>query len=569
MAQEWYYAQGDRKVGPVSAKGLKHAAADGTLQPMTLVWTEGMKEWKEARSIKGLASLWTVTSSVASAALLPAPLRRAVPIAKPASAPPPTDASSAEVAAIPSLAQQPWLIGLSVLCCFPAGLLLVWLHPRWSQMTKWVVTAVVGGFLLVMAATTTKQGQESTTGTSAGTPLDSALRRGKPSGWGCISTSGRVLVPFEYDKIGVTVDGLTPVKKSIFWGYVDGSGAEVIKPQFKYAWPFADGLARVKQDDKYGTIQTKWGYVDRDGRMAVAFQFDEATDFENGFALVKTGGDGYFIDKIGKKSTPTDGRVIPDKDNGRYGLRGSDGRWVVRPQFTAVAATGPDRWVIYGDDRRTGLIDSSGKVIVALQNGRSLFQRPTGADSVLEPRPLPASQGDDLIAVLDQRRQLMGWIGRDGRDVIPPRFFLGPMHFTEGLAAAKPGFDVGVLKGPNPQEAARRQEQSSGYGKVGFIDPKGKWVIPPQFRDAQPFWDGLAAINTGNPDVEKWGFIDRSGKVVVEPQYEAVGDFSEGLAWVKVAGRVGYVDKQGQTVVPPTLAEGKEFRGGRAAVKRP
>jgi hypothetical protein len=437
-----------------------------------------------------------------------------------------------------------------------------------TQTTKWVVTAVVGVFLLAMAANSTKQGQESGSGTSAGMSLDAALRRGKPSGWGCVNPAGQVVVPFEYDDVGNTTEGLTPVKKSPLWGYVDDGGAEVIKPQFKYAWPFADGLARVKEDDKYGTIQTKWGYVNRDGRMTVAFQFDEATDFVSGFAWVKSGGEGYFIDKTGKKSAPTDGRVVPDKEGGRYGLRGSDGRWVVRPQYTAVAATGPDRWVIYGDDRRTGLIDSTGRVIVALQNGRSLFQRSAGGGSVLEPRPLPASPGDDLIAVLDQRRQLMGWIDLDGREVIPARYFPGPMYFTEGLAVAKPGFDVGVLKGANPEEAARRQEQSPGFGKAGFMDSKGGWVIPPQFRDARPFWDGLAAVNVGDPEREKWGFIDRSGKVVIEPQYEAVGDFSEGLAWVKVAGRVGYVDKQGQTVVPPTLAEGKEFRGGRAAVKR-
>jgi hypothetical protein len=566
MPREWYYAQGDRQVGPVSAKELKQAAADGAVQPTTLVWTEGMKDWKEARSIKGLAGLWPAPTPATHP---PIPVRRTMPVAKPATnkaqPPEPELASSDPVTAV-SVAQQGWLIGLTLLCCFPAGLILVWMHPRMTQATKWVITAVVGVFVLaVVVANTSKQNE----GATAGMSLDSALGRGKPSGWGCINTSGRVIVPFDYDEVGATAEGLTPVRKGILWGFVDGGGAEVIKPQFKYAWPFADGLARLKEDDKYSTIQTKWGYVNRDGRMVVAFQFDEATDFVNGFAWVKSGGDRYFIDKTGKKTTPTDGRVIPDKDGGRYGLRGSDGRWVVRPQYTAFAATGPDRWVVYGDDRRTGLIDSSGKVIVALQNSRSLFQRSTGAGSVLEPRPIPPSPGDDLIAVLDQRRQLMGWIDRDGRDVISPRFFPGPMYFTEGLAAAKLGFDVSVLKGADPEEAARQQEKSPGYGKAGFIDPRGEWVIPPQFRDARPFWDGLAAVNTGGPDAEKWGFIDRTGKVVITPQYEAVGDFSEGLVWVKSGGRVGYIDKQGQLIVPLVLADGKVFRGGAAAVKRP
>lgn len=564
MAQEWYYAQGDRQIGPVSAKELKQAAADGSLQPTTLVWTEGMKIWKEARSIKGLAGLWPTLPSVAPAALVP--VRRAVPVAKPVTGAPPTEAASPDPVTPVSVAQQGWLIGLSLLCCFPAGLTLVWMHPRMTQATKWVITAVVGVFLLAMvAAKTAKQNQEATTGTS----LDSALGRGKPFGWGCINTSGRVIVPFEYDEIGATAERLTPVKKSILWGFVDGSGAEVVKPQFKYACPFSDGLARVKQDDKYGTLQTKWGYVNKDGQMAVAFQFDEATDFAGGYAWIKANGDGYFIDKSGRRATPGDGRVVPDKEGGRYGLRGKDGQWVVRPQYTAIAASGQDRWVVFGDDRQTGLIDSSGKVIVALQSRRSLFSRSTGAGSVLEPRPLPPSAGDDLIAVLDQQRQLMGWIDRNGQDVIPAQFFFGPVHFTEGLAVAKPGLDVSVLRGPDPEGAVRQQEKSPGYGKAGFIDPKGEWVIPPQFRDARPFWEGLAAINTGNPDVEKWGFIDRSGKVVIEPKYEAVGDFSEGLAWIKSGGQVGYIDKQGQLIVPLVLADGKEFRGGVAAVKRP
>jgi hypothetical protein len=68
MAQEWYYAQGDQKVGPVSARELKQAAADGTLQTTDLVWTDGMTEWKEARSVKGLAGLWTTQPAAAPAA---------------------------------------------------------------------------------------------------------------------------------------------------------------------------------------------------------------------------------------------------------------------------------------------------------------------------------------------------------------------------------------------------------------------------------------------------------------------------------------------------------------------
>lgn len=54
MAQEWYYTVKGEQVGPVSPAELKKAATEGTLQPTDLVWKEGMAEWVEAQSIKGL-----------------------------------------------------------------------------------------------------------------------------------------------------------------------------------------------------------------------------------------------------------------------------------------------------------------------------------------------------------------------------------------------------------------------------------------------------------------------------------------------------------------------------------
>lgn len=156
MAQEWYYTQGDRKVGPVSAKGLKHAAADGTIQPTTLVWTEGMKEWKEARSIKGLAGLWPSSPPVASVAPPPLPARRATPVAKPVADPSPTEVAT-QATSPESAMPQWWLIGLSLLCCFPAGLVLVWINPRVSKSVKWAVTGAVGVFMLVIVAANSAQ----------------------------------------------------------------------------------------------------------------------------------------------------------------------------------------------------------------------------------------------------------------------------------------------------------------------------------------------------------------------------------------------------------------------------
>jgi hypothetical protein len=54
MAQEWYYAQGDRKVGPISEAELKELAATGKLSAGDLVWKDGLPDWRPAGRLKGL-----------------------------------------------------------------------------------------------------------------------------------------------------------------------------------------------------------------------------------------------------------------------------------------------------------------------------------------------------------------------------------------------------------------------------------------------------------------------------------------------------------------------------------
>ena len=48
MSQEWYYAKGDQKQGPITSEQLKGLAKSGDLKSTDLVWTEGMPEWKQA-----------------------------------------------------------------------------------------------------------------------------------------------------------------------------------------------------------------------------------------------------------------------------------------------------------------------------------------------------------------------------------------------------------------------------------------------------------------------------------------------------------------------------------------
>jgi hypothetical protein len=51
---DWYYARGNKQIGPVGSTELKQLAAAGQLRPNDLVWREGLTEWAPASSVRGL-----------------------------------------------------------------------------------------------------------------------------------------------------------------------------------------------------------------------------------------------------------------------------------------------------------------------------------------------------------------------------------------------------------------------------------------------------------------------------------------------------------------------------------
>lgn len=65
------------------------------------------------------------------------------------------------------------------------------------------------------------------------------------------------------------------------WGYIDGTGKQVISPQFDLANSFSEGLAAVK-------VKNKCGYINKIGKVVVQPQFSSCEDFAEGLAAVET-----------------------------------------------------------------------------------------------------------------------------------------------------------------------------------------------------------------------------------------------------------------------------------------
>ena len=102
-------------------------------------------------------------------------------------------------------------------------------------------------------------------------------------------------------------------------------------------------------------------------------------------------------------------------------------------------------------------------------------------------------------------------IDSSGKELTPFRYegcARKPGRFSEGLASAA------VAGGPKKQ--------------LGYIDQTGKFVIQPQFDQAAPFHEKLAAVDVGG----LWGYINSSGEFIINPIFKMAGFFIQQRAYV-------------------------------------
>jgi hypothetical protein len=244
--------------------------------------------------------------------------------------------------------------------------------------------------------------------------------------------------------------------------------------------------------------------------------------------------------------------------NGKYGYIDHEGKIVIRPQFVWAEDFWRGLGTVYVCGRYVS-IDSSGTLVplrIAVEGhleGRRKDDKFGFVDAagtfIIAPtfdEVLPFSEG--LAAVRSGDK--WGFIDASGRLVIPPQFKTA-YYFKQGAAVAE--LDTGYVLIDTSGKALAEGFQlvdSITDGRVpvsrgeksGFLDVKGKVVIPFVYDGETEFSDGLAAVRRG----AKWGYVDRDGQIVIPPQFDRAGPFSSGLAPAKLGDHSGFIDKSGK-----------------------
>ena len=299
------------------------------------------------------------------------------------------------------------------------------------------------------------------------------------SGMGFVNTSGTVAIAPTFFAVkpfaqGLAPAGIIPDADGTRWGYIDRAGRWVIEPRLEAAEPFAEGLAAVR-------VNGRVGFMNPQGNLVIPAQYDEALNFSEGLAGVRVGQ--------------------------QWGFINPQGEWVIPPRPWTITSFVGNRARVELNNQ-TGFIDSSGEWAIA-------------------PRYAAAQDfSEELAAAYDDASRRWGYIDLNGNWVIRPTFEAA-QPFSEGLAGVRI------------------------QGKWGFIQPDGTVAIAPQFYPPQavaptggpaeaywgdvvrPFSQGLAMVRLG----EQAGFIDRTGRFIIPPQFADADAFQEGFARVNAGGR--------------------------------
>ena len=384
-----------------------------------------------------------------------------------------------------------------------------------------------------------------------------------------IQTNGK------YEDIGDFRSGLASVRKRNVYGFINNHGTEIYPLKFNRVIRFTDGLAIARLLKKEFMVNTSG--------QQISATYDRIYNIEAGCAIVETDYKKGVINKKGEETIPPHYKNIMINKNGTiwyqedklWGLFKQDGQKIINPIYEYVSDFSEGLAQVTLDDQY-GFVDSLGNEVV-----KTIYQMVKDFSGGYAP-----VQRDGKWSLID----------RTGKEVFKPKYMglhsidHGYARANEGgywngefVTDGKWGLidTQGEVQLPIEYDWVRDFEDSIAVieynGKCGLIDISMKHLLDPTFDEIKAFVNGMAKVNVGGIKNDRgqitggnWGFIDKKGRKVVPPVYEGVGDFYYGLAWVLSNGNYYFIDTSGRIQMDTCIQydEVNPYNGGVARAKK-
>jgi len=323
------------------------------------------------------------------------------------------------------------------------------------------------------------------------------------------------------------------------YGYVDTSGAWVIRPQYDDAAAFHEGFAGVCKNDSCF-------FVTKSGEKASALFVEETYDYTNGIAIVKKQNRYYLINRSGQliskayeDISPASDNLFVARQNGLYGAMNDKAETVI-PFVYRKLGTFRNGYAYYFSDQY-GLVSTLNQTLqarwdwiseidtnnlVIVKQGQLFGLMDLGESLLLHPEfdYISHCTGQIYLVV---KNDLYGFYDAGGK------CYISGVAYDYDKA-----FD-------NAYYTNGKQFKLIEEDEVALMDANGRISIPfGTYTDVFFAKDDVIRIQKG----KKYGYVDRKLKAITAAEYEKAGDFENKAAIVSKGGTAQLIDRSGKTL---------------------
>jgi hypothetical protein len=352
--------------------------------------------------------------------------------------------------------------------------------------------------------------------------------------------TGTMLVPYRAMHIDPFEGGVARVRENKKFGLLDLKGTYLLAPEW-------DSLAVVQGTVVAGMRAGRnwnWHLFDLKGKKLSRHTYQNIVPLAEGPMPAKREGRWGYIDHTGSEmllcrydtTFAFTGELARVRYNGLEGVINKEGLWQIRPLAEHITILDPYRFLARLKheyqllNEKGELLYSTTAALKPLVGGLAEINaaRQWSLLDINGRRLSPADyswisdvqEGTIFFATKEGRR---GILSRDGR-----RFIAAGPETWNRLYDIHEGF-IGAQIG--------RQQ--------GFVDTNGKLRIANRYDTVTYFSDGMAAVAIRG----KWGYVDKIERLLVQPLYDAAAPFWEGSAIVSLGGRQGIINKKGERIL--------------------
>lgn len=445
---------------------------------------------------------------------------------------------------------------------------------------------------------------------------------------GCLDTSGKEIIPFQYDGLTInSLHGIVYIKSGdqYKYGLIDLHNRNILPIEYKQI-QFLGGLRYAVQNHT-----NKFALFSETGKPLTGFIFDDISRFRNNYAIVYQDQYQGIIDRNGLlRINPSFSTIELEDDGSARGRRHNQwsildgGNKLIRQiAFDSIISVGKN---LFGIRKGSGyaLTDGEFKEIgtarfttigrfehnhaVISRNGRYGLINRSGS-ILIEPQYRSLKDyGDHVLALLpNDQWALLDTLGmrlspRSYNDILP---FDGTYFVTRNQrfygAVGADGQEILRCVYDSILQHAGGRIVVQFHGEYGIIDVHENWLVAPSPQRQHLIgddrylqknggtwylksYDGTVIYFTDNPLKTTGDFliettsaggvwkIDLDGRIVSRQMpptelFDEILEETEGLRGIRKDGRFGFVDSQGRLRIANRYEGIKSFHDGLAAVK--